>query len=81
MPKNVFIGFESPVPPSASPAATRRPSVAFSASFAEAKMYQPSASWHHMQNAVERQCSPAAAIAWIAAPRSTRGLRPGRCCA
>ena len=29
-------------------------------------MYQASASWHHMQNDVDRQYSPAAAIASMA---------------
>src|SRR5258707_11630305 len=63
MPKNVFIGFDNAVPPSASPAATRRPKLALSASLSEAKMYQPSAFWHHIQNEVARQYSPSAAPA------------------
>src|SRR5262245_63099102 len=42
-------------------------------------MYQASAFWHHMQNEVERQYSPAAAIARIAMRRSAPpGVWPGR---
>src|SRR3979409_850479 len=70
IPKKVFIGFESAVPPSASPVATRRPSLCLSSSLAEAWMYQPSASWHHMQKDVDRQYSPTADIARMAVTRS-----------
>ena len=41
-------------------------------------MYQPSASWHHMQNEVDRQCSPAAAIALIDGEQIDRLVYAGK---
>ncbi len=42
-------------------------------------MYQPSASWHHMQKAVDRQASPTADMDSIAALR-LKGVPPlGKC--
>ena len=71
MPENAFIGFDSPVPPSAVPAA-KAPRWRRVPASPEQARYQTKASWHHMQKAVERQASPASAIA----PMAARSPRP-----
>src|ERR1700688_578300 len=54
MPKKLFIGFESPVPPRIFPAATSSANRA-SAGLSELKAYQASVFWHHAMKAVAPQ--------------------------
>ena len=73
-----FIGFDMPVPPSASPRATLGRISAFRYALSELAIYQPSVSWHQTQNPVERHSSEARAIEAIAVVRSVPPCGPDR---
>jgi hypothetical protein len=62
MPKKLFIGFESPVPPRIFPVANLSPNLAMSSGLPEFAAYQTSVFWHHAMKAVAPQTSPSAAI-------------------
>ena len=67
--KKLFIGLESPVPPSTLPAATSSAKPA-SAGLGELNAYQASVFWHQAMKAVAPQTSPITAIEAMAPPRS-----------
>ena len=62
MPKKLFIGFESPVPPRICPLANLSANLAASCGLPEFEAYQTSVFWHHAMKAVAPQTSPSAAI-------------------
>ncbi|VIO77051.1 hypothetical protein CI41S_54230 [Bradyrhizobium ivorense] len=70
MPKKLFIGLDSPVPPSTRPLEKQLPKRDASFTLVELAAYQTSVFWHHAMNAVAPQTSPIAAIAWMAQRRS-----------
>ena len=70
MPKKLFMGLESPVPPSTRPVEKASPKRLASFMFVEFAAYQTSVFWHQAMKAVAPQTSPIADIAWIAQRRS-----------
>lgn len=70
MPKKLFIGFDSPVPPSSWPLSARSRNFAFSAALSELRMYQTNVSWHHAMKAVAPQISAIAEMPPMVSRRS-----------
>ena len=70
MPKKLFMGLESPVPPSTRPVEKASPKRFASFILVEFAAYQTSVFWHHAMKAEAPQTSPIAAIASMAQRRS-----------
>ena len=57
MPDSALIGLDSPVPPNSTPVAIPGCNRSRKAALSVFSRYQPHASWHQVQNAVDMQCS------------------------
>ena len=68
MPEKLFIGLDRPVPPIVVPAARPGCIEDRSSALSDCSRYQPAASWHQVQKAVDMQVWPTRAIARTAAP-------------